>query len=229
MRHISLAMAAAMLIGAAGSAPAQAPSESAPPPAETAPTPVPPTPPSEIAPTPSVPLTPPVPPARFTFNRVDGGFLRLDNETGQVAICSQRAVGWGCQAVPEDRAALEKEIARLQDESAKLKNDVTRQQDEAVKLSNEVARQQNQAAGLTNEVARLKDEVASLKIEIAILREPPPRPPAELTPPANKKDEPKITLPTREDIERARAALESAWRRIVDTIQNLQKDVMGKG
>ena len=41
--------------------------------------------------------------------------------TGQVAFCSPHTVGWACQAVPEDRAALEKEIARLQDEVASLK------------------------------------------------------------------------------------------------------------
>jgi hypothetical protein len=59
--------------------------------------------------------------SRYSFNRVDDGFLRLDNSSGQIAFCSPHAVGWGCQAVPEDRAALEKEIARLQDEVASLK------------------------------------------------------------------------------------------------------------
>ena len=129
---------------------------------------------------------PPNGPSRYTFNRVDDGFLRLDNQTGQVAFCNPRGVGWACQAVPEDRAALEKEIARLQDE-----------------------------------VARLKTEVASL-------REPPPRPPADLTPPA-KGGEAKIKLPSHEDIERARVAVENAWRRLVDMIVNFQKDMMRKG
>jgi hypothetical protein len=65
-----------------------------------------------------------VPPGRFAFNRVDGGFLRLDNQTGQISFCSSHEIGWACQAVPEDRAALEKEIARLQDEVASLKAEV---------------------------------------------------------------------------------------------------------
>jgi hypothetical protein len=63
-------------------------------------------------------------PSRYAFNRVDDGFLRLDNQTGQIAFCSPHAVGWACQAVPEDRAALEKEIARLQDQVASLKSEV---------------------------------------------------------------------------------------------------------
>jgi hypothetical protein len=63
-------------------------------------------------------------PSRYSFNRVDDGFLRLDNLSGQIAFCSPHTVGWACQAVPEDRAALEKEIARLQDEVASLKSEV---------------------------------------------------------------------------------------------------------
>jgi hypothetical protein len=66
----------------------------------------------------------PSPPARYAFNRVNDGFLRLDNVTGNVAYCGQTSAGWACQAVPEDRAALEKEIARLQDEVASLKQEV---------------------------------------------------------------------------------------------------------
>ena len=64
------------------------------------------------------------PPQRYTFNRVDGGFVRLDNNTGQVAFCSAHAAAWACEVVPEDRAALDKEIARLQDEVAALKQEV---------------------------------------------------------------------------------------------------------
>ncbi|MFI4971244.1 MAG: hypothetical protein ACHP7H_01080 [Hyphomicrobiales bacterium] len=67
---------------------------------------------------------PPNVPSRYSFNRVDDGFLRLDNQTGQIAFCSPHAVGWACQAVPEDRAALEKEIARLQGEVASLKSEI---------------------------------------------------------------------------------------------------------
>ena len=61
---------------------------------------------------------------RYTFNRVDDGYLRLDGRTGQVSICAQRPVGWACQAVPDERAALEAEIARLQGESAALKKEL---------------------------------------------------------------------------------------------------------
>jgi hypothetical protein len=131
------------------------------------------------------------PPSRFSFNRVESGFVRLDTTTGTVTYCSvHSSVGWACEAVPEDRAALEKEIARLQDQ-----------------------------------VGSLKDQVGSLKQELTALREPPPpRPPADLSP-SGKDDAAKL----REDMARARAALENAWHRLVDMIVNFQKDIMPKG
>jgi hypothetical protein len=61
---------------------------------------------------------------RYTFKSVDNGVVRLDSQTGEVALCSQRTVGWACVAAPEDRAAFENEIARLRSENAALKNDI---------------------------------------------------------------------------------------------------------
>jgi hypothetical protein len=61
---------------------------------------------------------------RYMFSKEPGGFLRLDTQTGEVSLCSQKAVGWACEAAPEDRAALENEIARLRTENATLKKDI---------------------------------------------------------------------------------------------------------
>jgi hypothetical protein len=58
---------------------------------------------------------------RYTLNKVADGFVRLDTQTGEVALCSQRTVGWACQAAPEDRTVFENEIARLRGENAALK------------------------------------------------------------------------------------------------------------
>ena len=71
--------------------------------------------------------TPPLPGTaspRFTLQPVEGGVLKLDTRTGALSFCSTRAGGsagnWVCEAVPEDRAALEAEIARLQARIAEL-------------------------------------------------------------------------------------------------------------
>ena len=62
--------------------------------------------------------------SRYTFKQVDGGYLRLDGRTGQVSICTPRAVGWACQTVADERAALEVEIARPQAEIVALKKEL---------------------------------------------------------------------------------------------------------
>jgi hypothetical protein len=204
MRKLPLAVAALLACAASPALAQSGPGASAvePPPAAQV-TPNPPSPPKPES-VPAAPKAPSVadnvPPSRFSFNRVDDGFLRLDTQTGQVAYCSPHTVGWACQTVPEDRVALEKEITRLQ------------------------------------------GEVASLKAQVAALHEPPPpRPPSDLTPPPANPPPPTAQTPPpmadkdqdtaklRADLERARLAFESAWRRLVEMIVNLQKDMMRKG
>jgi hypothetical protein len=58
--------------------------------------------------------------SRFNLFQVEDGYLRLDGRTGQVSICSRRQAHWLCQTLPEERAALESEIARLQGDNAAL-------------------------------------------------------------------------------------------------------------
>jgi hypothetical protein len=59
--------------------------------------------------------------ARYSYNRVENGFLRLDTRSGEVSLCNRRAVGWSCELVSDDRGALDNEIARLRGENAMLK------------------------------------------------------------------------------------------------------------
>ena len=61
---------------------------------------------------------------RYSFNPVADGVLRLDTRTGQVSECSRSRVGWACKLVPDERSALEIEIARLQEENARLKKEL---------------------------------------------------------------------------------------------------------
>ena len=80
-------------------------------------------------------------------------------------------------------------------------------------------------------LAALRDEIAGLKKEIASLRAPPPPPPhpvpPQTVPPAPDDQTGSITL--KQDIARARGYLADAWRRLVDMIDNLQKDMMRRG
>jgi len=58
---------------------------------------------------------------RYSYNRVDNGFLRLDMRSGEVSLCSPAAGRWSCEPVPDDRRALGNDIVRLQRENAALK------------------------------------------------------------------------------------------------------------
>lgn len=62
--------------------------------------------------------------ARFSFHRVQDSFVRLDGRTGQVSVCGREAMGWACRAVPDERAALEEAIGRLQSDNAALKREL---------------------------------------------------------------------------------------------------------
>jgi hypothetical protein len=58
---------------------------------------------------------------RYTMSPVADGVLRLDTRTGAVSTCSNSGTGWACYAVPDERAALDAEIGRLQADNEQLK------------------------------------------------------------------------------------------------------------
>ena len=58
---------------------------------------------------------------RFSMTPIPEGVLRLDTRTGTVSTCTKNGAGWACYAVPDERAALDAEIGRLQAEVEKLK------------------------------------------------------------------------------------------------------------
>jgi len=125
---------------------------------------------------------------RYQFNRVEDGYLRLDLKSGQLSLCSRRSVGWACATVPDDRAAFEGEIARLQGENATLKK-------------------------------AMLDR--SLPLPGGVIAEPP----AARGERDSNRD---LKLPSNADIDRMLTAVEKVWRRLVDMLMTLQKDLMKK-
>ena len=77
-----------------------------------------------LAPPAAAQTTPDSENGRYSFSGVPDGMLRLDTRTGAVSLCAKQATGWACNAVPDERAALENEIARLQRENGALKKDM---------------------------------------------------------------------------------------------------------
>lgn len=58
---------------------------------------------------------------RYTMTPIPEGVLRLDTRTGTMSTCTRNGAGWACYAVPDERAAFDAEIGRLQAEVEKLK------------------------------------------------------------------------------------------------------------
>ena len=64
---------------------------------------------------------------RYALSPTADGVLRLDTRTGSVSTCSNTGAGWACYAVPDERAALDVEIGRLQADNEKLKTQLAGQ------------------------------------------------------------------------------------------------------
>jgi hypothetical protein len=132
--------------------------------------------------------------SRYSFHRIGDGFVRLDSRTGQLAQCGWSATGWSCKMVPDERAALENEIGRLQRDNAELKKSL---------LSR------------------------GLELPSGIVAEAPvaaPVPPANVPDPSAK--EPK--MPSDAELDRAFSFMKNVWRRLVDMIIDLQRDMQKK-
>ncbi len=139
---------------------------------------------------------------RYFFRPVASGFLRLDRRTGKVSYCASDKQTWSCEAVAENRAALEQQIDELR----------------------------NELTGAKAEIAALKREIANLNKPPP--PPPHPTPPQTVPPTPSPSDNTggvTIRLPSHEDIARARGFIADTWHRLVDMIESMQKDLLRKG
>jgi hypothetical protein len=59
---------------------------------------------------------------RYSMSPVDGGFLRLDKETGAVAMCARSGGDWACNPVQDHTAVTpSNDAAKLKDENEALR------------------------------------------------------------------------------------------------------------
>lgn len=148
---------------------------------------------------------------RFAFHRAGDGYLRLDMRNGEVAVCSQRASGWACTLAPDERMALDNEIARLQRDNAALKNALL---ERGAPLPN------GMYPDAVPTPAPSGPPVASLP--------PPPRPPGAVPPALSAPPKAGDHASRDADIDRVMNVIEKVWRRLVEMMGDLQRDIQKK-
>jgi hypothetical protein len=146
---------------------------------------------------------------RFTYHHIDDGYLRLDLRTGEVATCRQREAGWTCTLAPEERAVLESEIARLQRDNALLKNALL---ERGLPLP---------ALGT--------DATSSPPGASAPPQVDPPTASTQPRPPAPIPSEPDLAQRDKAEVDRVMDVMERLWRRLVELVTTIQRDVQKKG
>jgi hypothetical protein len=139
---------------------------------------------------------------RFTYHRIEDGYLRLDLRNGQVATCRQREAGWTCTLAPEERAALESEIARLQRDNALLKSAL---------------------------LERGLPLPTPAEPPVASAPSGPPAADAPKRPPAPIPAEPDQRSRDNAEVDRVMDVVERLWRRLVELMNNIQRDIQRRG
>jgi len=141
---------------------------------------------------------------RYTLAPAGDGVIRLDTRTGTVSNCNDSSAGWACYAVPDERAAMDAEIGRLQAENEKLK----------AQLASRDGTVQGKVQGKSDDALPKAD------------RQPGPKIVEPKAPDGERKLE--IPLPSDQDMDRLMSFVERAWRRLVEMANRIQKDVSGK-
>jgi hypothetical protein len=141
---------------------------------------------------------------RYTLSPAGDSVLRLDTRTGAVSTCSNSGAGWACYAVPDERAAMDTEIGRLQADNERLKADNER-------LKADLASREPTVPGKIEEPLPKSDSLKKGEPKVAE---------------GERKIE--IPLPSDRDLDRMMSFLEQAWRRLIEMANRVQRDVSGK-
>ncbi|QOZ37018.1 hypothetical protein [Bradyrhizobium sp. CCBAU 53421] len=135
---------------------------------------------------------------RYALSPAGDGFLRLDTRTGAVSTCTNSNAGWACYMVPDERAALDAEIGRLQADNDKLKSELAARA----------------PAAKTDEALPKSDQ----------LKKPEPKTEPKIAEGERKIE---IPLPSDRDMDRMMSFVERAWRRLIEMANRVQRDVNG--
>jgi septal ring factor EnvC (AmiA/AmiB activator) len=168
---------------------------------------------------------------RYTFAPTADGVLRLDTRTGSLASCHNRIAGWSCYAVPDERAALDAEIGKLQRENSQLKDTLARFREEQARFDRDIAALKEAHLRLDAERMKLQNELdrraqEQPKIDAPLAKEDAQK--KGVAREAGRSNRIELQLPDDREIERVVSFLERAWKRLIDMADRVQRDVSGR-
>jgi len=140
---------------------------------------------------------------RFAFHPRGDGYLRLDRVTGALSLCAPEGAAWSCVAARDERTVLDREIARLQRDNAALKSAL-------------LERGGDLPAGMAPPLPRAADG-ANQEAGGPAPDEGIPRPPQTVPPTPG-------TMPAPGE-RRIMDAVERSWRRLVDVMSDLRREL----
>ena len=141
---------------------------------------------------------------RYALSPTGEGVLRLDTRTGAVSTCNNSGAGWACYAVPDERAAMDTEIGRLQADNERLKADNERLKADLASREPTVPGKIEEPLPKSDSLKKSEPKVAEAELKI------------------------EIPLPSDRDMDRMMSFLERAWRRLIEMANRVQRDVNGK-
>ena len=168
---------------------------------------------------------------RYTFTPTADGVLRLDTRNGSLASCHNRIAGWSCYVVPDERAALDAEIGKLQRENTQLNQTLARFKEEQARFDRDIAALKEAHLRLDAERMKLQDELdrraqAQPKIDAPLAKEDAQK--KGVARDAGRSNRLELQLPDDKEVERVVSFLERAWKRLIDMAHRVQRDVPGR-
>jgi hypothetical protein len=148
---------------------------------------------------------------RYALSPTADGVLRLDTRSGVMSTCTDKGAGWACYAMPDERAALDSEIGRLQADNEALRKETETLRNDADSLRLQLAQRGPAASGKTDEALPKQDSLKGPELK---------------SDGGERKLE--IPLPSDRDIDRVMSFLENAWKRLIEMAQRVQKDTSEK-
>jgi hypothetical protein len=140
-------------------------------------------------------------PGRYTMTPVEGGFARLDRETGAMSICTGKEGDWVCKPIAEKQQEMQRRIEQLEGENKVLKTEKS--------PSAEPPLSSPEGAPMPGEAAPPGDAAPHADSE-------PPVPPGNLD------------MPTEKDVDKLFDYVEGMVKKFKERIDRLEKEAKKK-